>query len=127
MKISIIAAVLAAPAMAETVTAENCTFPIAKSSDLITCDFTNHTDQAVASFSYATLITQKGRAVPWVDTNGDRPSRWLRPISGGLEPQETLNLVVTSKTIPERADLTALQISVTPYDAINAAGEIIPD
>ena len=124
MKLAIAAILLAAPVAAQTLTAENCEFYSPAGSNLppsfVACQITNNGVDAVAAFSFAVSLTQPDRAVPWVDADEGR-SR----VAGGIEPGETVRTMFMTRGVPARADPSVIEISVTPYDAKNVAGELI--
>jgi hypothetical protein len=112
LKIAAVLATIGSPAFAG-VTVENCLIvedwpgfrpPVA-------CDFTNTGPTAIDQFHAAVTITEEGRTFPWFEGEGETVN-----IPGGMEPGETVNLMLIQPSLPSRAVIADLVISVTVAD-----------
>lgn len=91
------------------------------------CDVTNGSDVAIAAVHFYIKVYTPGRAVPWFDShekNSGRPSK--KPISGGVEPNETVSEIFGYGMLPDRAKRDeALSVEVVLKSAEDASGDFI--
>ncbi|APX88649.1 hypothetical protein BV394_01975 [Brevirhabdus pacifica] len=114
----------ASPAFAGGVTVANCD-PI--DPGLLECDFTNRNTEAVAEFSYTVLVSEEGRAVPWVDTDSlSSRAMYQYQVAGGIEPAETIRILLQFPAVSERADPARLTYRVTVTEARGVDGSPLP-
>ncbi|WP_411975919.1 hypothetical protein [Sulfitobacter faviae] len=127
MRMLLIALALAAPAHADIsdkVSVAGCDFSD-MSRSWILCDITNHTEHSIASVSVQHIYTEPGRTIPWVDTRDSDLPYGTGDIAGGIEPGETINHIVRTPGLSNRADPKAVEFAITPIKAVTANGDVL--
>lgn len=111
--------------MAEEVTLTDCQFEN-RSHGIVVCRAVNGTTHTIASIGFTYEITTPGRSVPWVKVErSEYGGDLFKPIAGGMEPNETMNFVFPSGTLPNRADNFEIAIKVTAHSIKDAKGNLI--
>ena len=84
----------------------------------VSCDITNTLDAAIAEIQVEIVAKSQNRTVPWTETT----SRF--DVSGGIEPNETINHLVAVELLPSRAsnELDEIVWSVTAIEAWDITG-----
>ena len=67
------------------------------------CDVTNHTSTALSAIRFDVLARDANRTIPWHSLDDVGNDLFGARISGGLEPEEELNLLIHIPALNERA------------------------
>ena len=85
----------------------------------VECDVTNRLDGAIASFAVELRASQAGRTVPWLEQIA------RVEVAGGIEPTETINILVATPNISNRANLSEVMWTATPIEAWGVDGQAL--
>jgi hypothetical protein len=119
-KITAVLLLLAAPANAGGLIVKDCAIERAATGHL-SCIFTNNSTTPIAAFTSEITISEKGRTVPWITPEMEMyPGK--KPINGGLEPNETANILLRVGYLDARANLEKLVIDVVITGAFDVNG-----
>lgn len=102
---------------------ENCSILdrfLERGSVIMECDTTNSSETPVRNFSYSYTTKTKGRTVPWDSHEGAHA--W---VSGGIEPGETVKVLLRAGSLPSRASLDGIVVDLSPLIAFDVNGDPI--
>lgn len=85
----------------------------------VECDVTNRLNSAIASFAVELRASQVGRTVPWLEQTA------RVNVAGGVEPEETINILVATPNISNRANLSEVIWTATPIEAWSIDGQAL--
>lgn len=120
-KLAVLLGLIGSPIAAEGVVISSCILEGYQDAD---CEVTNQLSTAISLIRYKNIVFSTDRSVPWVVSDGD--NRRVLPISGGIESNETINLLFYIGFISPRAKEAAdIMIEITPLSVTDANGNVI--
>ena len=123
LRIAALVGLMATQAAAQVVEISNCAFEHRESSSFVLCDALNMSETAIAGLRYSVVISQSDRTVPWDKTRDDRPLG--QNVDGGIEPNETRNLLFWFGDISKDANKDALIAKIEIVSATDVNGDEI--
>lgn len=114
----------AAPAAADVAEISNCLIDHSFDPAFVYCDVTNKSDTAIATVFFKMEVYEEGRSVPWDKKGSDQTPRGA-DVAGGIEPDETRSVFLTTSNAGDKADGSKLTVAVTPIRFLDVNGDSI--
>lgn len=124
-RIAALIGLIASPALADAVVVTDCMVEESNvKTHIIRCDVENNSDTAIARLNHSIEIFQNDRTVPWAAMGDERrPESVL--VRGGIEPGETINIVLGYFDIYQDVPVEGLYGEITSYAPLDVNGDPI--
>ena len=89
------------------------------------CEVTNVANNAISALSYGATIYEPGRTIQWMPEDEYPRHIGKRQIRGGIEPGETITVLLAVRRAPDRADPSKIEFTMRFTEAFDANGDPI--